>query len=368
MFDFNVARINNTKLSNSLKRSKTELNPKTELNAMYTGIVEDTNDPRGMGRIKVRIPALHGTNPSQSYYLPTKQIPWATPACLTGGSNDMGQYIVPTKGCQVMVSFQCNSFSYPVYFGTLPSQTNGIAKNYNDNSSIFGGENIEILSDDRIKDLNNSSSTAVKSSNKTLRDKNTTGKTVVYKSLKGATIMIDDEDGAENIQFMDASGQTLILGNNSGSTLPRRGSSTTPSKNAKTYMALSNNQGDEVYITKGKVIIKTGNGETINLDKGKIQILNSNKDTISMENGKLNMKTSSGKELSLSENNINIKSNDSSILLEDNKINMSNGASTFKLDGNNVSMSNGQGTMSISGSVLYSNGHRVWDDTYHPGV
>ena len=111
MFDFNISKISNSRLNKTIQKNREKLTPKTELNAMYIGLVEDTNDPRGLGRIKVRIPALHGTNGSQSYYMPTKQIPWATPALLNGGTNDMGQYIIPVKGSQVMVSFELNSFN-----------------------------------------------------------------------------------------------------------------------------------------------------------------------------------------------------------------------------------------------------------------
>lgn len=418
MFDFNLSKIGSSRLNKNIKENKEKLTPKADLNAMYVGIVEDTNDPRGLGRIKVRVPALHGTRGNQAYYMPTKQIPWATPALLNGGTNDMGQYIIPVKGSQVMVTFELNSFNKPVYMGTVPSNTSGNIKYYNDNDAIYKGDNVSIKDNDRIKDLNKSSSNAVGASRQTDKQKMTTGKTVIYKSLKGATVMIDDSDGVENITFMDASGQMLQLGNSSGSALPRRGSRTTPSRGASTYMSLRNGQGDAVTITKGKVNIKTGNSEQIELSNGKVKIstssgdylqlkdgdiiltnsngdeitlkngkakiTNSNGDEITLDSGKIDVKNSSGDKISIEQNKINIESGSNKIKLDGTKVEATNGTGTLSLDGSNASLTNGSGsvtigsggvsinngssTMSFSGGAAYIGGARIWDDSYHPGV
>ena len=228
----------------------------------------------------------------------------------------------------------------------------------------------------------------------------TTGKTVLYKSLKGATIMIDDSDGSESIVFMDASGQVLRLGNNSGTALPRRGNKTTPSSGASTYMSLSNGQGDTVTITKGNINIKTSNNEIIDLDDGKINIsistddlisiengnisiINSNNDKLVLDNGKASIETSNGEKISLENNKIDIESGTNKIELSDlismsngtstvtlnnNIMSLSNGTSSITLNGGNTSISNGTSTISISGGNITINGSKVWTDNYHPGV
>lgn len=56
------------------------------------------------GRVQIRIPALHGNIPTQSNYLADKSLPWAKPAILNGAGNDLGQFIVPSKGTRVVVS------------------------------------------------------------------------------------------------------------------------------------------------------------------------------------------------------------------------------------------------------------------------
>ncbi len=418
MFDFNLSKIGSSRLNKTIKENKEKITPKTDLNAMYVGIVEDTNDPRGLGRIKVRIPSLHGVNKSQAYFMPTKQIPWASPALLNGGTNDMGQYIIPAKGSQVMITFQLDSFNKPVYMGTVPSNIGNGTKHYNDNNAIYNGDYVDINDNDRIKDLSGSSSRAVGASKQTHKQKMTTGKTIIYKSLKGATVMIDDSDGAENISFMDASGQVLQLGNSSGNALPRRGNRTTPSSKASNYMSLRNGQGDAVAITKGKVHIKTGNneyldlsngkvelstssddtlimkdgdiiltnsgGDKVTLKNGKIEVTNSNGDKVTLDNGKINLNTSNGEKISLEQNKINIESGNNKISLDGNKIEATNGTGTLSLNGNNasltngsssvnlgpggVSINNGSSTLSFSGAAAYIGGARLWDDSYHPGV
>lgn len=419
MFDFNITKASTTRLNKSLKENKEKLTTRTELNAVYTGIVEDTNDPRGLGRIKVRIPALHGTATNQSFYMPTKQIPWASPALLNGGSNDMGQYIIPIKGSQVMVTFELNSFNKPVYMGSVPTNTSGKTKSYNDNDAIYKGKSVDIKTNDRITDLSKSSSTSTKANKKkTHKQKMTTGKTVLYKSLKGATVMIDDEDGSENIIFMDANGQMLQLGNNSGNTLPRRGSRTKPSSSAKTYISLKNGQGDAITVTKGRVNIKTGGNEEVDLSKGKVKITTSSDDylqmedgdiiltnsggdrvtlkegkisvetetgdIINLEDGKASITTSAGETISMEEGKVNITSKTNSISMDGTKIEINNGTGSMSLDGNKASISNGtssvnlnggntvissgSGTMTFTGSAAFIGAARLWDDSYHPGV
>lgn len=205
MFDLNVDRIVKTDLSkssmNTIKEEQGKINP----NAFYMAIVEDTDDPYGLGRVRVRIPAIHGIQENQAYYLPNESLPWAKPAILNSAGNDMGQFIVPTKGNRVFVTFEYDELSKPIYFGGIPF-LHKEDKYYNDNVNIYSGEEIPIKDNDRIKDLDNNSAQAV-----------------IYKSFKGNTIIVDDSDGNESIKIIDASGQQIILRNSSKEPVPRRG-------------------------------------------------------------------------------------------------------------------------------------------------
>ena len=151
---------------------------------------------------------------NQTYYLSDDSLPWARPAILNGAGNDTGQFIVPAKGSRVFVTFEFNEFEKPLYFGGAICKFGGINKEYNDNPDIYFGANIDVNTDDRITDIDNEAYQ------------------VLYKSLKGSTILFNDEDGKESIKIIDAAGQQIIMENNDLVALSRRGKETNPPETA----------------------------------------------------------------------------------------------------------------------------------------
>ena len=204
MFDNIINRITTSSLEKDAKKEVNSLIKDVNPNAFYVGIVVDTNDFYKLGRVKVRVPCIHGGIPEQRNFLPDSALPWAKPAVMSGAGNDLGQFIVPSKGTRVIVSFEMDDLSRPLYFGGIPT-LHMQDKNYNDNPNTFGGAPVIIKDDDRIKDL-----------------KENTSQQVVYKSFKGATIIIDDQDGYENLKIIDQAGQVFEMGH-IGTTLERRG-------------------------------------------------------------------------------------------------------------------------------------------------
>lgn len=262
MFDINISRMSSSKLNSDIAKNKKKLKVDINYNAFYLGIVEDTNDPKGLGRIKARIPAIHGSNSQQNSYLDTKFIPWATPALLNGGTNDMGQFIIPIKGSTVLMSFELDSPNDPIYFGTIPTIIGDIKK-YNDNSNVYNGDSYDIDTDDRITDLEKDSA-----------------KQIIYKSFKGSTIMIDDKDGKESISIIDAAGQQLILENDSDEALPRRGNKTNPPKTAHIKIITAGTIDaicDEFNIDSNTTNINSKGDTNLNTDK---YIINANETNI----------------------------------------------------------------------------------------
>lgn len=210
MFDVNVNRIKNRGMfkNNELNSEIDKINS-VSANAFFMAIVVDTNDVYKIGRVKIRVPSLHGSSPQQKYYLPDESLPWAKPATLNCAGNDLGQYMIPTKGTRVFITFEYNDFDKPIYFGGVPTKKGNLPKEYNDNANINGGISYLIDTDDRLTDLNYDSA-----------------QTVLFKSIKGSTIIIDDKDGKESIKIIDASGQQIILENESNEKLDRRGNNT----------------------------------------------------------------------------------------------------------------------------------------------
>lgn len=208
-------------------------NTKVDFTMFYRGIVISVDDPMKLGRAKIRVPSIHGSNKYNENYVPDSALPWATPAVWANAGNDMGEFNPPTPGNRVFLTFEAGDSQYPIYFGGIPTKI-GKTKYYKPEVGILMGSTQNIDDDDYIKDM-------------------TTGKErVIYKSFKGATIIVDDFDGNEYIKIIDQSGQTFTMGNK-GDSLPRRGNKLGTS--SQSYMELSNNRGEKIRIEDGKVII-----------------------------------------------------------------------------------------------------------------
>ena len=46
---------------------------------LYCGLVEDNLDPLKIGRVKIRIPHIHGSDPNSRMFIPTSELQWAYP-------------------------------------------------------------------------------------------------------------------------------------------------------------------------------------------------------------------------------------------------------------------------------------------------
>lgn len=86
---------------------------------LYTGVIEDRNDPLKLGRCKVRIVGLHTHDATK---LPAADLPWAVPmqpitsAALSGiGTTPLGL----VEGTWVVVMFQDDEQQYPIILGSI---------------------------------------------------------------------------------------------------------------------------------------------------------------------------------------------------------------------------------------------------------
>lgn len=85
-----------------------------EIPGLWPGQVVDTKDPLGLRRIKVRVPALHGTVTDQT--IKDSDLPWAVP-CFPFGGPTYGDDYVPGVRAQVWVAFQLGDPHAPVWLG-----------------------------------------------------------------------------------------------------------------------------------------------------------------------------------------------------------------------------------------------------------
>ena len=223
---------------------------KIDYNTFYRGYVIDNNDPLKLGRIKVRIPQIYGFDENSSNYVSSISIPWATPAILQASGNDCGSYIIPDVGSMVFVTFEFKEASKPIYFGGIFYKTDGTEKeiasyNVNNNKSFSSTD------DDLIKEVSSGT------------------ERVIYKSLKGATIYVDDADGKESLKIIDQSGQEISLIHD-GSSLSRRGNKLGITSDSK--IIIDNHRGDYIKMSEGEIVIKTKSLkiQTDNVDRASI--------------------------------------------------------------------------------------------------
>ena len=208
---------------------------KIDYNAFYRAYVIDNNDIENLGRVKVRIPVIHGTNSSSEYYTPNSALPWASPGVFNSSGNDSGAYLIPYVGDTVFVTFEYNNPTLPIYFGGIPSKKGNKSKTLS-STNILNNLNIVYDDNDLIKDIVHGT------------------ERVIYKSLKGATIIVDDFDGEEYIKIIDQSGQTITM-QNYGSYLFRRKNLLGISPKSK--IEITNNQGDIISLKNNEVFIQS---------------------------------------------------------------------------------------------------------------
>lgn len=158
---------------------------------MIRARVEWRIDPLGLGRIKIRIPGLH---PSE---VETDTLPWAMYVSNLGGGYDNGSFVIPEVGSWVMVDQEEGTENY-FYIGVI--RGTGIEDQRGafvpDERQIQGAWTSdggpEVPLESRCMDSD-------------------PGKSVLFKSIKGATIVVSDSDNEEYLDIIAHSGATIRM-------------------------------------------------------------------------------------------------------------------------------------------------------------
>ena len=85
----------------------------------YEGVVTDVSDPKKIGRIRARVPAVLGEDVESG---------WALPCVPAGGGKERGMLFLPQVGDTVWIEFAGGDVSRPIWVGTFwgsPESTGG---------------------------------------------------------------------------------------------------------------------------------------------------------------------------------------------------------------------------------------------------
>lgn len=156
---------------------------------VLVGVVEDTQDPEGLGRVRIRIRQLHGD-------MAVSLLPWAWVGYPGAGAYDTGMELPYPKGASVYVMFEENDTSKPIVLAGCRKRV-AATQQYGEAGSEWGPSD----------NLRASTQGSDRSAESTESDQ----PQVLLKTPKGATIYAVEEDGAECLRIVDRAGQVLEM-------------------------------------------------------------------------------------------------------------------------------------------------------------
>lgn len=165
---------------------------------IYRAIVVSNKDPLELGRIQVRIPFLHGA-PTQGSFISDAALPYAIP-CFPFASHDAGVFLLPETNSMVFIIFEDGDTSKPVYMGQMYSKGSNTPTNlsYTD-SGMYSSTG------DRLKKANTDDIPSG------AYNKGIFKRFILFKSPKGSTIQVNDNDEQESLEFYDRAGQSFVM-------------------------------------------------------------------------------------------------------------------------------------------------------------
>ncbi len=276
----------------------------------YAGTVENNEDPLKLGRLKVRVPHVFGSDSTGSGYIPVNDLPWALPAGMpAGGSNASGGFSqIPAVGDCVWVRFLDGEPEKPIWeWGSQTQaqakklQLHEYAEKQQSSQTVTGAPDRAILS-------RYGHSLEIKEHKVTLTTKEgyqivldgsggTSGGSVALRTPKGQFVSLNDLDNEVVSQSVDTnvvSGQTVIL--NSAKDILLKTTELTILTGAST-LTMQNNivmlntaQGAVLIIDgDGNICLNSADGAALSLQSGKVQLATAAGTGLVIENGKISM-------------------------------------------------------------------------------
>lgn len=191
------------------------------IHGVVIGIVTNNQDPEGLGRVKLRFPWLSSDHESG----------WARVAAPMAG-NDRGFYTLPEVDDEVLVAFEHGRMDYPYVLGAL---WNG--KDKPPASNDDGKNNVR-----------------------------------VFKSRSGHIVRLDDTDGSEKIEIVDAKGKQSLVFDTAASTITLTADKDVVIESKNGMVKLTGKKGVEITAPDGAGKLESGKDLDIKSSGGQVNV------------------------------------------------------------------------------------------------
>lgn len=191
------------------------------IHGVVIGIVTNNQDPDGLGRVKVRFPWLS----------PDHESTWARVVAPMAG-NDRGFYTLPEVDDEVLVAFEHGRVELPYVLGAL---WNGKDKPPADNGD--GENNIR-----------------------------------VFKSRSGHIVRLDDTEGSEKIEIIDAKGKESLVFDTAANTITLTAEKDVVIESKDGMVKLTGKKGVEITAPDGAGKLETNKDLDIKSSSGQVNV------------------------------------------------------------------------------------------------
>lgn len=310
---------------------------------LYRARVEYRLDPEGLGRVKVRVPGLHGWNSQTSI----DGLPWAF-TLSKGGGQDSGDFLIPEVGSWVMVDKDDYEEQYYILGVIRGVGSESVRGSFIPENHPRYAEQIEGMRETKKEEQEVPLDTVGKDKDPRVE--------VIHKTIKGATIKTSDFDGNESIDIIGHDGSTLRIATPGIKEKRKLKDFSSPLKVGTTAMFMKDSSGNMVRImgdsTLGSIAeLVTSSGAGVQAVDGSKLLMTIGGSSILIESGKITLSNGSssitleGGTINLDAPNINL--NSSNCKISGSKVELA--GSSIKVGAPNVEV--GGGSVSIGPST-----------------